>query len=114
MFGYDFMYYRISYFLTEPYEDSPFVKVDSIGIDSKDLEVLQSKIHPVDKNLLPAFKRCIYQLDLLDADIIILYSTTDGFLSFSALYDGPIKHQTTFRLIRSKISMRRVINAQCD
>ncbi|WP_104023702.1 winged helix-turn-helix domain-containing protein [Vibrio hyugaensis] len=84
------------------FDESPFSKVYGISIGDSNLNVVQSKHHPVDKRLLPIFSQCISQLNLFDADTVVIYSTTEDFLSLTAFYEKPIEKQITFRLILSK------------
>lgn len=79
--------------------ESPFSEIDGIDEDMFDFKIVQSKYNPIDKSLLPLFIKCSSQLDLLNADTIVIYATTKEFLSLTAFYEKPSKKQITFRLI---------------
>lgn len=81
-------------------EESVFSEVENMNLT--DLKVMQSKDNPVEQSLLPFFRGCISQLKLLDAETVIIYSTTEGVISLTAFYETPIKKATTYRLVLIK------------
>ncbi|ABU70607.1 winged helix-turn-helix domain-containing protein [Vibrio campbellii] len=85
---------------------SPFSEPEDIESHDFGMSVLQSKHHPVDKKLLPLFKQCASQLNLSSTDTVVIYATTEQFISLTAFYSKSTKEPVTFRIILPKVGDR--------
>ncbi len=85
---------------------SPFSEPEDIELYDFGMNVLQSKHHPVDKKLLPLFKQCVSQLNLSSVDSVVIYSTSEEFMSLTVFYSKSTKQPETFRMILPKVGDR--------
>jgi DNA-binding winged helix-turn-helix (wHTH) protein len=99
----------VAIFLVHPSKGarvSPFSEPEDIELYDFGIKVLQSKRHPVDQKMLPLFKRCVSQLNLSSVDNVVIYSTSEEFMSLTVFYSKSTKQPETFRMILPKVGDR--------